>query len=329
MRKVSVIIPGYREDSRLFKACIQSVINQSYSNFKIYIVLDSAASGIVKKTAKELGKNKKINVLQDSNRGAASHRNLGVKESWKYADYFAFTDGDCIADKNWLKNLVECIEKQGGKIGCVGGINISNEKKLIAKSIQCAESSFMGGGGVSGQTTIQKKVKKVNSVPNCNALYKKECWVNNKQDLRFIKGQDGEFNLRLAKQGWKFVQTPKAIIYHKREDKLSGYIKKIYYYGKAAAKIIKKHGFYGLRRFWYSIGITGYYLLLVVLIISTIVNSSLWPILIVYAGLYTLGLIIAGIVGLKRSSILVCLTSIFILILQHISYSFGFLSGLV
>lgn len=329
MLKISVIIPAYKEKPEILKKCVYSVLSQTYKNFKIYLILDINSSKEIKGISKELSKNKKIIIIKDLKKGSASHRNLGVKNSWNYADYFAFTDADCIADKNWLKELVKVIKKQPKDIGCVGGINISNEKNLISQAIFCAESSFMGGGGISGQTTIQKKEKFVNSIPNCNALYRKECWIKDKQDEQFIKGQDAEFNLRLAKEGWRFLQTPKAVIYHKREDSIIKYAKKMYNYGKAAMKIIKKQGFYGLKRFWYGVGITGYYLVLIALFILTLFYSFLWPIFFIYLGVYFIGLVFSILFKIRIKNIVIYLTSIFILIIQHTFYVVGFLAGFI
>jgi len=325
MKKISIIVPAYREEPDVLKECIYSLIKQSYPSFKIILVLDSACSKEVKKTAKELSKLKKLKIVQDKKRGSASHRNLGVNLSWQYADYFAFTDADCVADENWLKELVKCIEKQPKNVGCVGGINISKEESSIGKAVQCAESSFMGGGGLSGQTTISKRIRYVNSIPNCNALYKKECWADNKQDENFIKGQDAEFNLRLSKNRWRFVQTPKAKVYHRRQSSLGEYAKRMFNYGKASANIIKKHGFYGFKRFWYSTGITGYYSLLLILIIASIFNNIFLPVMITFLIVYILIIAMAVLIETGRSRDSVCFLSFIIILMQHLSYTLGFL----
>ena len=328
MKRVSVIVPAYREKPELLKNCIDSLMAQNYKNYKVLLVLDSACSAEIKKKAKELSKLGRLTVIQDRKRVSASHRNIAVKRAWADSDYFAFTDADCVADENWLRELVACIEKMPKKVGCVGGVNLSKETGFVGKAIECAESSFIGGGGVSGQTTIRKKIRYVNSIPNCNAIYRKECWVDNKQDEKFIKGQDAEFNLRLAKQGWKFVQTPKAKIFHKKQDKLSDYAKRMYNYGKASANIIKKHGFYGLRRFWYGAGIAVFYSLLFILIVISIFFDIL-PIVVTFLALYLLAVVIAVLIIARKNTISSCFFSPIIVLIQHLSYALGFLFSIV
>jgi cellulose synthase/poly-beta-1,6-N-acetylglucosamine synthase-like glycosyltransferase len=328
MKKVSVIVPAYREEPSLLNQAIEALMKQSYKDYNVFLVLDSAASSEIKKFAATL-RYKHLKVVQDKKRGSAAHRNLGVKKAWNYSDYFAFTDADCIAEKNWLRNLVSAIEKLPKNVGCVGGLNLSKESTAIGKAIECAEASFMGGGGVSGQTTIRKKQKYVNSIPNCNAIYRKECWEKNKQDEKFIRGQDAEFNLRLAKQGWKFIQIPDAVIYHKKQDTLLEYAKRMYKYGKASAKIIRKHGLYGLRRFWYSAGVACYIFVLLLFLVSGFINTKTLNLLMVFFGIYVTAIILSSLFELRRNKLSSCLIAVPLLFMQHVVYVFGFVVGLI
>ena len=69
-----------RNSENLIRAAIDSIINQNYPNFNIYLVLDSKASKGTKIALKEFAKNKKIKIIQDKKRGSESQRNLGVKK---------------------------------------------------------------------------------------------------------------------------------------------------------------------------------------------------------------------------------------------------------
>lgn len=326
---VSVIIPAYRENPAMLEACVRSVVNQQYAPVAIYLVLDPACSLDVARTAGLLAQDTKIQVLQDTRRGAAAHRNLGVSQALNTSDLLAFTDADCVADPGWLKELVACMERHPADIGCVGGINISDETNLIARAIACAESSFMGGGGVSGQTTIQKRETIINSVPNCNALFRKEVWLQNQQDENLFVAEDGEMNLRLANMGWKFVQTPRAKIFHKREESLRKYARKMAGYGKAAATIIRKHDLTAARRYWYSLALVGFYLLLGLFFIAAMAGKKRKAIAGTMVGLYVLALLTAGFWERKRHDRSSCLLVFAVLIIQHLSYAYGFIKGAV
>ncbi len=187
----------------------------------------------------------------------------------------------------------------------------------------------MGGGGISGQTTIQTKPRIINSIPNCNALYRKECWLCNRQDESFLKGQDAEFNLRLTRQGWKYLQIPGAQVIHKRETSLLLYAGKMFRYGRAASHIIKKHGLWGIKRYWYSVGITLFFTALTGLSFIALVKKRHSLLVSLLGCLYLLTLAATGILQIRKKSLTVCFMAIPVLLVQHISYTIGVIIGLI
>ncbi|MAF89211.1 MAG: glycosyltransferase [archaeon] len=326
---VAVILPAYREEPVLFEDALNAVSAQTYCNFDFYIILDSACSKEIKNTAQKFAKSRKnVIVIQDKKRGSAAHRNLGTRKAGK-VDYFAFIDSDCIAKKDWLENLVSEMDAQPPSVGCVGGINLSKESSLMPKAIARAESSFMGGGSISAQTSTRRRKRFVTSIPNCNALYRSECWTENQQDESFIKGQDAEFNLRLSEQGWKFLQIPSAIVYHKRDDTISSYSKRMRVYGSAVVDIIRKQGFRGLRRFWYSATVSAFYLLLLILLTYSILNPLALHLFTNLALAYLAILSFSALLTVRWRGFLSGLLAIPVLIVQHSSYAIGFIRRLI
>jgi len=104
--KISVIIPTYRRPELLLR-CLTAISKQSFSPacFEVIVVSD----GIDKRTHAFLqnwaGK-KKLNLTYlctSGKQGPAAARNIGWLKA--KADLIAFTDDDCIPDKNWLKAL--------------------------------------------------------------------------------------------------------------------------------------------------------------------------------------------------------------------------------
>ncbi len=325
---VSIIMPVYRENPEQLKSSIQSVIQQTYPRFQVYLILDPGCTRQVEEDVCAFSDHPKVHVLHNSIRGAGSHRNLAVSRSFDSTDFFAFIDADCQADSRWLQQLVTSMLKQPENVGCVGGVNLANETRLVARAIACAESCFMGGGGVSGQTTIQTRERFVNSVPNCNALYRKECWDTGRQNEAFIKGQDGEFNLRLSLLGWRFVQIPEARVIHKRSDTLTAYTVRMFAYGKAACETVRRHGFAGLKRYWYGVLATLCFSSAAVLTLLSLVHPRprrLWKSL---AAIYLSALIAATLSEIRRNDPAAVLLSLPVMILQHITYATGFLTGL-
>ncbi len=129
--KVSVIIPVHRESPEVLEACFNSVLHQSYQPAAVYVILDPHCSTPAAETVTQFAQDTSIKAIRDPNQGSASHRNLGVSLALEHSDYLAFTDADCIVSRDWLKELLECMNVQPPEIGCVGGTNIAKESIFI------------------------------------------------------------------------------------------------------------------------------------------------------------------------------------------------------
>jgi glycosyltransferase involved in cell wall biosynthesis len=100
---VTVIIPVYNTDKYLSK-CINSVIDQTYSNLRIIIVNDGStdnSSSIIDNFANI---DNRIKVFSKENGGASSARNLGLENI--EGDYVTFIDSDDWWELNAVEDLV-------------------------------------------------------------------------------------------------------------------------------------------------------------------------------------------------------------------------------
>ena len=100
--KISVIIVAYNTKKELLD-CLNSLNKQSVKNFEI-IIVDNGNE--------DLDKLKKYSIRYiklDKNYGPSYARNIGTK--FARAKIVAFLDDDAIADKNWVKNIIEAFEK--------------------------------------------------------------------------------------------------------------------------------------------------------------------------------------------------------------------------
>lgn len=97
--KVSVVIPSYNCAQYLSRA-INSVLQQSYSNFEIIIVDDGSTDNTGEIIA-SYNTNEKIKYFYQSNGGVSTARNAGIRNS--SGEYIAFLD----ADDYWAKDKLE------------------------------------------------------------------------------------------------------------------------------------------------------------------------------------------------------------------------------
>lgn len=106
MLNFSVVIPLYNKEEDILTT-INSVLNQSYSNFEV-VVIDDGSTDASAEIIKEL-KDDRIKLYQKINEGVSSARNLGVDKS-TYKN-IAFLDGDDFWYPNHLENLQQIITK--------------------------------------------------------------------------------------------------------------------------------------------------------------------------------------------------------------------------
>ena len=111
---VSIIVPVYNGE-RTIGNCIESLLSLKYSHSKYEVIIVDNNSKDA--TLKIIQKYPVISLIEKRIQSSYATRNTGLKKAT--GKIIAFTDSDCIADKDWILKSVECFKDE--KIGCVGG----------------------------------------------------------------------------------------------------------------------------------------------------------------------------------------------------------------
>ena len=106
----SIIIPTYNRANFLSKA-IQSVLNQTYSNFELIIIDDGSTDG-TKEIVSGLN-DERIRYVYQENKGRSDARNLGIELS--IGEYICFLDDDDFFLDNHLETMLLNAEKNKGR----------------------------------------------------------------------------------------------------------------------------------------------------------------------------------------------------------------------
>ena len=101
---IDIILPNYNKEDYIDE-CIISILNQSFLNWKLYIIDDCSTDNSVKKINKYKDY-KKIKIVNlKKNKGPSFCRNLGMRISKN--NYISFIDSDDYWTKNKLKKQLE------------------------------------------------------------------------------------------------------------------------------------------------------------------------------------------------------------------------------
>ncbi|MBK9501197.1 MAG: glycosyltransferase [Leptospiraceae bacterium] len=107
---ISVIMPVYNTDTVLLEACIESVINQTYSNWELCICDDSSNRNETIETLSKYSFDSRIKIIRsEKNLHIAGAANLAVSIS--SGDFLAFLDHDDLFHANALREIAIYINK--------------------------------------------------------------------------------------------------------------------------------------------------------------------------------------------------------------------------
>ncbi len=99
--KVSVIVPAYNCE-KYISDCIESLINQTYSDLEILIIDDGSTDKTGSICDDHAENDKRIKVIHKLNGGVSETRNLGIKNAT--GDCLMFVDSDDWLDEDISKD---------------------------------------------------------------------------------------------------------------------------------------------------------------------------------------------------------------------------------
>lgn len=107
--KISVIVTVYNLELYI-KECIESIINQTYSDMEI-IIINDGSEDLSEEICQEIAKtDNRVKYFYQKNGGSSSARNLGLEKAT--GDYVMFIDGDdYLYNNNVIEDLVKKLEK--------------------------------------------------------------------------------------------------------------------------------------------------------------------------------------------------------------------------
>ena len=224
--KVSVIVCSYNGASTIDN-CLASLMEVNYPNYEVILVDDGSTDN----TQAIAAKYPSIVNIKQKNMGLSYARNVGAHAAT--GDIFAYTDGDCMADPDWLYYLVGTL--LSGDFAGVGGPNISPP---AANWIQACVSAAPGGPShVLLTDTVAEHI------PGCNMAFHRWAYeqVGGFDPFYRKAGDDVDFCWRLQQGGGAIAFSPAAIVWHYRRFTLKAFKKQQEGYGEAESMLRFQH----------------------------------------------------------------------------------------
>jgi glycosyltransferase involved in cell wall biosynthesis len=299
---ISVVIP-VRNVENCLSDCLDAIFSQSLAPTEVLVVDGGSTDRTI-----EIASQYPVRIIFEKHGPVGAARQLGVESS--VGEYVAFTDGDCIPEKDWLKNLVNAFN--GETIGVGGGIiNVGNN--FWENSVAYSRDTFLGSAE-SVQGRVFKEKRFVSSISGCNCIYLRQTLLNIggfKSNLSM--NEDTEINKRLTEKG-KLVYIPNATIIHNQRRGLRAFAKQMVEYGRGRGK----NRLFALQC---VPPIVAPFLLLLAPFSGLLVPAAI--------SLYLVALLaIGGKIAAKHKNIKYLASMPVVFLIEHYSYTFGFWKGL-
>ncbi len=150
MKPLSIVIPIYNVENYL-KECLDSIINQTYTNFQAILINDGSIDNSYNIAKQYTDSNKNFILINQENRGLGEARNSGLNyifspQNQQQTEYIGLVDSDDVIAKDYYENLIYCLDSNNTDIAKSRDVfvfNDSNYNKDIFNEMQSKEKGII------------------------------------------------------------------------------------------------------------------------------------------------------------------------------------------
>ena len=147
MPLISVIVPVYKCEEYI-EACVDSILNQTFSDFEIILVDDGSPDNSGKICDELAEKYNRITVLHQENQGQAAARNNGVKIA--RGEWLCFVDGDDSVHPRMFEALYNAVTRNSVKVAMCSAVqdkkipdDFYDDKDIEFETLEMNEDNFL------------------------------------------------------------------------------------------------------------------------------------------------------------------------------------------
>lgn len=190
---ISVILSTFNR-RQLLEKTLPAIFGQTLNSdkYEIIIVDDGSTDGtkvLVESYAKV---HNNLKYFNQGHKGLSASRNLGISKAG--GGIIAFTDDDCIPDKDWLKKIGETFKSNPEMVGIEGKVITDKERRLFSSAPENLKGNKFTGANMAFKKESLEQI----------GLYDEK--------FRFYR-EDSDMAIRISKLG-KIMFNPDIIVYH-------------------------------------------------------------------------------------------------------------------
>jgi glycosyltransferase involved in cell wall biosynthesis len=218
---VSVIVPSYNA-ARTILGCLESLARQSTPEPFEIVVVDSSSDGTAQLVAQRFPKVRLYTFADRKFPGDA--RNLAVARA--RGELLAFIDADCIADPDWIAQIVRAHRAPDPAIG--GVVDNANPRSYVGWASYFCEFS---------QWIPRSAPRRMTEIPTCCLSLKRWAFETYGPFREGTYCSDTAFQWKLGRAGHPPVLLPSIRVSHVNRDRLGSFLGHEPYHGWAFAVV--------------------------------------------------------------------------------------------
>jgi glycosyltransferase involved in cell wall biosynthesis len=197
---ISVIMPAYNVEKYVV-ASIESILNQTFTDFELIIVDDCSTDGTAEIVNNYVGKDERIIFLKnDVNMFATSTRNRAIRIA--RGKYIAIQDSDDISFPNRLSEEFDYLEKHSDIYLLGSGATLINmEGKVIGSFHPLTDSA-----------KIVEQLEKKNCIYHPTVMFRNDGTLYRE---KIYYAEDYDLYLNILSRGYKIAQLAKPLLHYR------------------------------------------------------------------------------------------------------------------
>lgn len=226
MPEASVIVPAYNAAATI-GACLHALLAQTVDRdlYEIIVVDDGSTD-----ETGSVARRYPIRVLQQANAGAAAARNAGADVA--QGELLLFTDADCAPAPDWVAQITSPLASDPD-VDVTRGAYRTQQRALVARFVQLEYEI---------RYARLARHPSIDFVDTYSAAYRRRVFEETGGfDPRYRRLEDQEFSFRLAREGYRMVFSPDAIVFHRHARSVAEYWKRKYEIGFWKPLVLRRH----------------------------------------------------------------------------------------
>ncbi len=240
--KLTVIVPMYNAKDAI-KECMEALAAQERKADNIILIDNNSTDGTYEYAKNLIEVNRwDVMLLREDKKGASAARNKGIKTSKDSTDIVAFTDSDCVARRDWLKNIEEFfINNQTA--GGLGGVTVGCRPEGLMRKFMAVQRYYLEAKRLSGWVFDKNGILRGTLIDSNNGAFRNDLLQEiGGFDEEVRVAEDADLSIKIIKKGYPiYVTADNIVVYHKDVSDFWEYFRKFFKYRTGEVLTIKNH----------------------------------------------------------------------------------------